>query len=50
VLKPNSITVSGSKLVADKFEAGRRSASNLSATSFEPDTVMEFGRGPASSC
>jgi len=26
----------GSKLVADSFEAGRRPASNLSATSFEP--------------
>jgi len=26
----------GSKLVADRFEAGRRPASNLSATSFEP--------------
>jgi len=26
----------GSKLVADRFEAGRRQASNLSATSFEP--------------
>ena len=40
----------GSKLVADRFEAGRRPASNLSATSFEPDSVMEFGRKPASSC
>ena len=27
-----------------------RPASNLSATSFKPDNVMEFGRGPASSC
>jgi len=26
----------GSKLVADRFEAGRRPVSNLSATSFEP--------------
>jgi len=25
------------------FEAGRRPASNLSATSFEPASVMEFG-------
>jgi len=33
----------GSKLVADRFEAGRRAASNLSATSFEPASVMEFG-------
>jgi len=48
--KPNSITLSGSKLVADRFEAGRWPASNLSVTSFEPDSVMEFGRGPASSC
>jgi len=36
-LKSNSIALSGSKLVADRF--------NL-----EPDSVMEFGRGPASSC
>ena len=27
-LKPNSITLSGSKLVADRFEAGRQPASN----------------------
>jgi len=33
----------GLKLVADMFEAGRRLASNLSATSFEPASVMEFG-------
>ena len=45
-LKPNSITLAGSKLVADRFEAGRRPASNLSATSFEPDSVMEFGFEP----
>ena len=32
----------GSKLVADRFETGRRPPSNLSATSFEPDSVMEF--------
>jgi len=25
------------------FEAGRQPGSNLSATSFEPDSVMEFG-------
>jgi len=31
-LKPNSITLAGSKLVADRFEAGRRPASNLSWT------------------
>jgi len=30
--KLNSITLSGSKLVADRFEAGRRPASNMSAT------------------
>jgi len=42
-LKPNSITLAGSKLVADRFEAGRRPASNLSAISFEPASVMEFG-------
>ena len=27
-----------------------QTGSNLSATSFEPDSVMEFGHGPASSC
>jgi len=43
------------------FEAGRRQARSWSVTSFEPvcdqlrtsfepDSVMEFGRGPASSC
>ena len=45
-LKPNSITLitlADSKLVADRLEAGRRPASNLSATSFEPASVMEFG-------
>jgi len=35
--------LAGSKLVADRFEAGRWSAMNLSATSFEPDSVMEYG-------
>jgi len=33
----------GSKLVADRFEAGRRQASNLSATSFAAASAMEFG-------
>jgi len=33
----------GSKLVADRFEACHRPASNLSATSFEPASVIEFG-------
>jgi len=37
------VTTARSKLVADRFEAGRRQASNMSATSFEPDSVMEFG-------
>ena len=58
--KPNSITLAGSKLVADRFEAklhyaiwfeaGRRQVRSWSAASFEPDSVMEFGRGPLSSC
>jgi len=39
VLKPNSITLAGSKLVDDQLR-----------TSFEPDSVTEFGREPASSC
>jgi len=54
----------GSKLVVDRFEAGRRPASKLFATSFEPDvcslavldprvgfeadSVMEFGFEPVS--
>jgi len=42
-LKPNSITLADSKLVVDMFEPGRRQASNLSASSFEPASVMEFG-------
>ena len=33
----------GSELVPSWFEAGRRPASNLSAISFEPASVMEFG-------
>ena len=59
-LKPNSITLAGSKLVADRFEAkfhyaisvkaGQRPASNQLRISFKPDSVMEFGCGPASSC
>jgi len=32
-LKPNSITLAGSKLVADRFEAGHRQASNQLRTS-----------------
>jgi len=50
----NSITLSGSKLVADRFEAGRQSALNLLRTclhpalnqlrtSFKPASIMEFG-------
>jgi len=60
-LKPNSITLagsklvrswsqtgsklSGSKLVADRFEAGRTSemVCDQLRTSLEPDSVMEFG-------
>jgi len=38
-LKPNFITLAGSKLFGDQFR-----------TCFEPDSVMEFGREPASSC
>ena len=32
-----------SKLVADRFEAGRRPSSNLSAISFKRASVMKFG-------
>jgi len=38
-LKLHSITLAGSKLVGDQLR-----------TSFEPDSAMEFGREPASSC
>jgi len=54
--KPNSITLAGSKLVADRFEVKFHyaiwfePASNQPRTSFEPDSVLEFGREPASSC
>jgi len=37
-LKPNSITLAGSKLVLSWFETGRRPDSNLSATSFGPSS------------
>ena len=43
-LKPNSIMLPGSKLVADRFEAKFHYA-----IWFEPDRVMEFGHRPASS-
>jgi len=44
-----------SKLVADRFEAKFRYAisklvGDQLRTSFEPDSEMEFGREPASSC
>ena len=46
-LRPNSITLSGSKLVADRFEAKFHYAVLVAdmqvRTSFEPDSVMEFG-------
>ena len=49
-LKPNSITLAGSKLVADRFEAGlvadRFKVCDQLRTSFEPDSVMEFGFEP----
>jgi len=32
------------------FKAGRRQVRSWSTTSFEPDSVMEFGREPTSSC
>jgi len=35
--------LAGLKTVRSRFEGDRRPASNLSATSFEPDSVMEFG-------
>ena len=44
--KPNSITLSGLNQLWTSFE----SASNQLQTSFEPDSVMEFGSEPASSC
>jgi len=57
LLKPNSTTLAGSKLVTGwsvtSFAQPRNSlepASNLLRTSFEPASVMESGREPASSC
>jgi len=43
---------SGSKLVADRFEANSITLSGLNQlrTSSETDSVMEFGGEPASSC
>jgi len=35
---------------ASWFEAGHRQVRSWSPTSFEPDSLMGFGRGPASSC
>jgi len=49
-LRPNSITLSASKLIrswsqtgSNQFRTCLRLASNLLRTSFEPDSVMEFG-------
>jgi len=44
-LKPYSITLAGSKLAADRFEAKfhYEPASNQLQTSSEPDSVMKFG-------
>ena len=39
----NSITLSGSKLVRSRVEAGSKLVRSWSPTSFEPDSVMEFG-------
>jgi len=65
VVKPNCITLARSELVRSWFEARfhyaiwfqLRTSSELALnqlsqlrTSFEPDSVMEFGREPASSC
>jgi len=49
VLKPNSITLSVWKLVADRFEAGPRPASNLSATCRDSSNLLEAGRRPVRS-
>jgi len=38
LIKPNSVTLSGSKLVADMFEAGRRPASKISDPDHRLDT------------
>jgi len=42
-LKPNFITLSGSKLVGDRLPTSFEPASKLFRTSFEPPSVMEFG-------
>jgi len=59
-LKPNSIMLAGSKPVRSWSQTGSKPKSNTLSgsklvgdrlrTSFEPDSVMEFGREPASSC
>ena len=44
--KPNSITQSGSKLVADRSATSFELLCDQLRTSFEPDCVMEFGFEP----
>jgi len=46
----NSCPLKANIHYASWFEACRRSASNQPRTSFKPDSVMKFGREPASSC
>ena len=48
--KPNSITLSGSKLVQSWSQTGSKLIGDQLRTSFEPDSVMKFGRGSTSSC
>jgi len=56
VLKPNSITLAGSELVRSQIplrylvRTSFEPALNQLRTSFEADSVMEFGREPVSSC
>jgi len=49
-LKPNSITLAASKLVRSWSQTGSKLVGDQLRTSIEPASVMEFGRGPASSC
>jgi len=49
-LKPNSITLSSSKVVRSWSQTDSKLVGDQLRTSFEPDSVMKFGREPASSC
>jgi len=49
-LKPNSITLAASKLVRSWSQTGLKLVADQLRTSFEPDSVMEFGFLPRELC